>query len=214
VTVEEHGRRQRLTVRLTQHVFTDQAQPGANTFTHACDQHTTTLAAGFSLPEGEPVLVDTAASSRARGARWLVTNASSTQAAITKALICFSGYQIGAGPPSSRVTISEDDTWAHKQAIGKGTICINVRTTPAQASATVTLSGPNGYRSTSPKMTRLIDGARQFTSPITQQGNYTKTITVYDPAGNRTATTARTFTVTPPPQNGPPTQPACDAPTH
>ena len=64
----------------------------------------------------------------------------------------------------------------------------------------------------SPAKTPLINGARQFTSLITERGDYTKTITVFDTAGNQTATVTRTFTVTPPPEDGPPATPGCTPP--
>ncbi len=116
-------------------------------------------------------------------------------------------------PASQTVTISEDDTWAHNASLGLSKVCINVRTSPAQAFASVTLSGPDGYHSSSPPMTPLIQGTRQFTSPITVAGQYTKTITVYDAERRQTATITKTFTVSPPPANGPSATPACTAPS-
>jgi len=115
--------------------------------------------------------------------------------------------------PPQTVTISEDDTWAHNEAAELSKICINVRTRPAQASATVSLDGPGGYHSQSPPNTPLINGARQFTSLITHAGDYTKTITVYNGKGAQTATVTTTFTVDPPPTDGPPASPPCQAPT-
>ncbi len=122
----------------------------------------------------------------------------------------FAAFSVPASAPS--VTISEDDTWSHNQSMGLSNICINVRTSPHQASATVTLSGPGGYHSSSPPKTPLINGARQFTSPITVPGEYTKTITVYNAADTQTATVTKTFTVDEPPVNGPAATPKCSAP--
>jgi hypothetical protein len=115
--------------------------------------------------------------------------------------------------PPRAVTIDEDDTWAHNASLGVSKICINVRTTPPQAAATVTLAGPDGTHFSSPPKTPLAHGAAQFTAPITVAGQYTKTITVYDANGVQTATVTKTFTVSQPPVDGPPATPACTAPT-
>jgi PKD repeat protein len=61
-------------------------------------------------------------------------------------------------------------------------------------------------------MTPLLDGARQFVSLITQPGTYTDTITVFNEQGNQTGTVTKSFTVTPPPGNGPSSDPPCSAP--
>jgi hypothetical protein len=115
--------------------------------------------------------------------------------------------------PPGVVTIDEDDTWAHNESLHVSKICINVRTSPHQAAATVTLAGPSGIHISSPPRTPLIKGARQFTAPITVAGPYTKTITVYDANGVQTGTVTKTFTVDPPPVEGPPATPPCTAPT-
>jgi hypothetical protein len=114
---------------------------------------------------------------------------------------------------AAQVTISEDDTWAHNPAIGKSRICINVRTAPAQASISATLTGPDGYNATSPKAPLHADGSAQVRSIITKAGAYTKTLVVYDAAGKQTATVTKTFTVAEPPQDGPATNPPCEKPT-
>jgi hypothetical protein len=117
-------------------------------------------------------------------------------------------------PPPPTVSISEDDTWAHNPEIGKSNVCINVRTTPAQASVSATLDGPDGYRAHLDK-TPLDQpqGSIQIKSEITLAGDYTKTLIVYDANGNQTATVTKTFTVAPPPQDGPTTNPPCPKPT-
>jgi len=118
----------------------------------------------------------------------------------------------GTNPQPQQTIIAEDDTWTYNETTGQANICVNVRTSPSQASATVTLAGPNGYHSHSPARTALIGGARQFGSLITQPGSYTKTITVYDTQGAETASVTRTFTVAARPQNGPAANPPCRAP--
>jgi len=114
---------------------------------------------------------------------------------------------------ATQVSISEDDTWAHNEAIGKSNVCINVRTTPAQASISATLDGPSGYHAHLPKTPLDKPGSIQIKSLITQPGNYTKTLIVYDSTGKETATVTKTFTVAPPPQDGPATNPPCPKPT-
>jgi hypothetical protein len=113
------------------------------------------------------------------------------------------------------VTISESDTWTHNQAIGVSNVCINVRTSPPQASISATLSGPGNYHANLNETPLLPDGSIQIKSPITQAGSYTDTLTVYDKSGNQTATTTNTFTVDPPPQDGPTPSfgPSCPKPT-
>jgi hypothetical protein len=112
------------------------------------------------------------------------------------------------------VTIEEEDTWTHNATLGKSNVCIDVRTTPPQASVSATLTGPGGYHAELPKSPLHTDGFAQIGSEITQAGDYTKTVTVYDAAGNVTASVTRTFTVLAPPQNGPSATPPCPAPTH
>jgi hypothetical protein len=151
-----------------------------------------------------------------KGGRWVhvPTAVDKSRMRVTgtiRSLGTFAAFSVPTPPQT--VTISEDDTWAHNEAAGLSNICINVRTTPPQAFATVTLSGPNGYHSSSPPKTPLIRGARQFTSPITTAGQYTKTITVYDADGRESATVTKTFTVAPPPAEGPAATPGCAAPT-
>ena len=144
--------------------------------------------------------------------RWahLPTDLDKSRMRVTARIGRLGTFAAFAVPPQA-VTISEDDTWSHNESIGLSNICINVRTSPPQAAATVTLSGPN-YHSSSPPRTPLVHGARQFVSPISVPGEYTKTITVYDESGAQTATVTRTFKVDPPPADGPPATPACSAP--
>jgi hypothetical protein len=118
-----------------------------------------------------------------------------------------------ATPPPPSLSISEDDTWAYNTAIGKGNICINVRTSPAQVSISATLSGPNGYQAKLNTTPLKTDGSIQIASPITVGGNYTKTLIVYDTTGKQTATVTKTFTVAAPPQDGPATTPPCTKPS-
>ena len=115
--------------------------------------------------------------------------------------------------PPQNVTISEDDTWAHNTDIGKSRVCVNVRTTPPQASVSATITGPGGYNAQASKSPLHADGTGQIRGLITQPGDYTKTIIVYDANGNQTATVTKTFTVAPPPQDGPATTPPCAKPT-
>jgi hypothetical protein len=118
-------------------------------------------------------------------------------------------------PPPATVSISEDDTWAYSTAIGKANICVNIRTTPAQASISASVTGPSNYTATLPKTPLHADGTRQVGAEITQPGAYTDTLTVYDATGTQTATTTNTFTVKAPPQDGPPPTfgPPCPKPT-
>jgi hypothetical protein len=118
-------------------------------------------------------------------------------------------------PPSRppTVTISEDDTWTHNPPIGKSNICINVRTTPPQASISANLDGPSGYHSHLGKTPLDKPGSIQIKSEITKKGDYTKTLTVYDASGKQTATVTKTFTVASPPQDGPAATPPCPKPT-
>ncbi len=118
-----------------------------------------------------------------------------------------------ATPPPPSVSISEDDTWAYNTTIGKGNVCIDVRTTPAQASVSATLSGPNGYQAKLGKTSLKTDGSIQISSPITVGGDYTKTLIVYAATGKQSATVTKTFTVAAPPQDGPATTPPCLKPT-
>lgn len=112
-----------------------------------------------------------------------------------------------------KVTISEVDTWAHNPAIGKSRICVNVSTSPAQASVSATLTGPGGYKADVGKSALHADGSGQIRGVITQAGDYTKTIVVYDSTGKQTGTVTKTFTVAKPPQDGPVTVPGCRKPT-
>lgn len=118
-----------------------------------------------------------------------------------------------SAPPPGEGIISEDDTWAHNQPIGKSNICINVRTTPPQAFISASVTGPNNYKASLPKTPLHADGTRQVGAPITQAGDYTKTLTVYDASGKETATVTKTFTVDAPPKDGPATTPPCPKPT-
>jgi hypothetical protein len=114
-----------------------------------------------------------------------------------------------------KVSITESDTWAHNEAIGKSNICINVKTTPPQAFISAELAGPGNYTANLPKTPLHPDGTRQVGATVTQAGAYTDTLNVYDKNGKQTASTTNTITVAPPPQNGPdPTfGPSCPAPT-
>jgi hypothetical protein len=122
-----------------------------------------------------------------------------------------------ANPPSTgKVSITESDTWAHNQAIGKSNVCINVKTTPPQSFVSGTLTGPGGFTaSTNGNKPLHADGTAQIRTPITQAGSYTDNLTVYDKNGTQTATSSNTFTVDPPPQDGPTPAfgPSCPAPT-
>jgi hypothetical protein len=113
---------------------------------------------------------------------------------------------------ASPATITIEPTWTHNPELGKSNICLYITTSPAQATATVTLTGPNGYSSHSPDKTALLNGSRLFTSEITQPGDYTANATAYNTDGEQTATTTQAFTVTPPPTHGPPTGQTCPAP--
>ena len=117
-------------------------------------------------------------------------------------------YVRGGAQPA----IDEDDTWAHNPPIKKSNVCINIRTKPAQAQYTATLTGPGGFRATTDGKQALKDGAAQFVGTITQAGEFTKTITVYDATGNATATVTHTFLVADPPTDGPKTTPPCRRP--
>jgi hypothetical protein len=108
-----------------------------------------------------------------------------------------------ANPPPEKVSITESDTWAHNPDIGKSNICINVKTTPPQAFISVSVGGPGNYKANLPKAPLHPDGTRQVGATITQAGSYTDNLTVYDKNGTQTATSTNTFTVAPPPQNGP-----------
>jgi hypothetical protein len=91
---------------------------------------------------------------------------------------------------------------------------IRAWSTPPQAYVSGELKGPNGFDAkTNGKAPLHSDGTAQIKMPITQAGNYTKTLTVYDAKGNQTATVTKTFTVAPPPQDGPTTNPSCPKPT-
>ncbi len=122
-------------------------------------------------------------------------------------------------PPPSQVQITEFDTWAHNTEIHKSNICINVETTPPQASISATITGPSNYKATLPITPLHPDGTRQVGAQINQSGDYTKTLTVYDATGKQTATVTKTFTVLPPPPDGPqagpvpPFGPPCSVPT-
>jgi hypothetical protein len=144
-----------------------------------------------------------------------VTNNPSTLDRFTAAQKCKQTLEteLGKAAAAQNVTIAEDDTWAHNAAIGKSNICINVRTTPAQASVSGTITGPGSY--SAHLDTRPLDppGSIQITAPITVAGDYTKTLIVYDATGKQTATVTKTFTVAAPPQDGPATTPACPKPT-
>jgi hypothetical protein len=118
-------------------------------------------------------------------------------------------------PPPEKVSITESDTWAHNPDIGKSNICINVETTPPQAFISAGVTGPGNYKANLPKTALHPDGTRQVGATITQAGSYTDTLTVYDKNGTQTATTMNTFTVAPPPQDGPTPKfgPSCPKPT-
>jgi hypothetical protein len=118
-------------------------------------------------------------------------------------------------PPPQKVSITESDTWAHNEAIGKSNICMNVKTTPPQASISASVGGPGNYKANLPKTPLHPDGTRQVGATITQAGAYTDTLRVYDKSGKQTATTTKTFTVAPPPQDGPTPVfgPPCPEPT-
>jgi hypothetical protein len=118
-------------------------------------------------------------------------------------------------PPPEKVSITESDTWAHNPAIGKSNVCINVKTTPPQAFISASLAGPGNYKANLPKTPLHPDGTRQVGATITQAGSYTDTLTVYDKSGTQTASSTNTFTVAPPPQDGPTPAfgPSCPAPT-
>ena len=118
-----------------------------------------------------------------------------------------------AAQQPSQVTISEDDTWAHNPDIGKSRICINVRTSPPQASVSARITGPGDYEAEVGRSPLHADGSGQIRGIITQAGKYTKTLVVYDASGKQTATVTKTFTVAEPPQDGPKTDPPCVKPT-
>jgi hypothetical protein len=118
-----------------------------------------------------------------------------------------------AGRQPEKVTIDEDDTWAHNPDIGKSRLCVNVRTKPPQAFVSATFTGPGGYTADAPKSPLHADGTAQIRGIITQPGDYRKTLVVYDVSGKETATVTKTFTVAPPPQDGPATNPLCVKPT-
>lgn len=110
------------------------------------------------------------------------------------------------------VSISETDTWTYNTTIGKGNICIDVRTSPAQATISATLTG-TGYRAHLNRTPLQPGGKARITSEFTRPGAYTKTLIVYDTSGAQTATVTKAFTVAPPPQNGPTASPPCPEPT-
>ena len=120
--------------------------------------------------------------------------------------------QIYVKSPATGPKIDEDDTWTHNPPLGKSNVCINVRTTPKQAQFTVTLTGPDGYKASTPAKQPLKDGAGQFIGVITKAGLFTKTITVYDAKGNQTGTAIHAFLVANPPTNGKETTPPCPKP--
>lgn len=102
------------------------------------------------------------------------------------------------------VEIDEFETWAHNVEIGYSNICINVRTTPPQASISATITGPQGYHASLPKHALdQPDGSIQIVTTITVAGDYTKTLAVYDKTGKETASVVKTFTVDAPPKDGP-----------
>jgi hypothetical protein len=120
----------------------------------------------------------------------------------------------GGTCPHASAKITETDTWAHNAPLGKSNVCINVATSPAQAFVSADMTGPGGYdASTGGKQPLHADGTAQIRATITQAGSYTDSLTVFDKDGNQTATSTNTFTVTPPPNNGPDTNPPCPAPT-
>jgi hypothetical protein len=120
-----------------------------------------------------------------------------------------------AKPPPSTVTISENDTWTYNTATGKANVCINVATTPPQASLSASVTGPGGYTASLPLTPLHPDGTRQIGAQITQPGTYADTLSVYDAKGKQTATSTNTFTVASSPQNGPTPRfgPSCPQPT-
>ena len=122
---------------------------------------------------------------------------------------------LGKANQPEKVSITESDTWAHNASIGKSNICINVKTTPPQAFISAGLAGPGNYTASLPKTPLHSDGTRQVGATITEAGSYTDTLRVYDKSGTQTATTTHTFTVAPPPQDGPDPAfgPSCPAPT-
>jgi hypothetical protein len=152
----------------------------------------------------------------ARAVKGLNALAKSAKAAAAGALKAKAALaKCNATPPPPAVSISEQDTWTYNTTIGKANICINVKTTPPQASISVNVTGPNNYTASLPETALHPDGTRQIGALITQPGSYTDNLTVYDATGKQTATTTNTFTVAPPPQDGPtPTfGPSCPKPT-
>ncbi len=122
------------------------------------------------------------------------------------------GREGGHCPQAVRIT--ETDTWAHNASLGKSNVCLDVATTPPQAYVSAELTGPGGFDAkTDGKAPLHPDGTAQIRATITQAGSYTDTLTVYDQNGNQTATSTNTFTVKPPPDNGPEANPPCQAPT-
>lgn len=107
-------------------------------------------------------------------------------------------------PPAEKVSIFEFDTWAHNTDIDKTNFCINVKTTPPQASISASVTGPGNFSANLPITPLHPDGTRQIGATITLKGPYTDTLIVYDVSGKQTATTTNTFTVKAPPQDGPP----------
>lgn len=144
-----------------------------------------------------------------RGLDRLSKSAKTASRAVVKARTALAKCE--GAPPSA--SISEADTWTYNTSIGKGNICINVRTTPPQASISASVTGPSNYKASLPKTPLHPDGTRQVGAEITRPGAYTKTLTVYDATGKETATVTKTFTVAAPPQNGPATTPPCPKPT-
>ena len=120
-----------------------------------------------------------------------------------------------ANPPPEKLSLTTFPTWTHNTDIGKSNICINVETEPPQGFLSADVTGPGGFHTSLPKTPLHPDGTRQTGAEIAQAGEYKYTITVYDANGNATATTANTFTVDAPPQDGPtpPFGPPCPKPT-
>jgi hypothetical protein len=159
--------------------------------------------------------LDRAASALARLASTTRGFAARAAVAHRQAVKAKAAYAKCAAPPHPSVSISEAGTWTYNTAIGKANICINVKTTPPQASISASVTGPNNYKANLPVTPLHPDGTRQIGAPITQPGAYTDTLTVYDTTGKQTATTTNTFTVAPSPQDGPTPKfgPPCPKPT-